>query len=172
MNYSATPAQTATSATALTADAMTALGAALGRVLQIGDCVLLYGDLGAGKTTFSRGVVHGFTSIVQDVVSPTFTLVQTYMRDDVTLYHYDLYRLETADAGTLTELAWDDSLTYGITLAEWPERLTKDTVPLDALHIRITTCPDGSRRLDYASASAKWVERLNLIASPSTRSSA
>ena len=172
MNYSPTPDQTATFATASTAEEMIAFGAALGRILQPGDCVLLYGDLGAGKTTFSRGVVHGFTGIVQDVVSPTFTLVQSYARGDVSLYHYDLYRLDTADAGTLTELAWDDSLTYGVTLAEWPERLEPDTIPADALHIRITACPKGGRRLDYASACGKWPKRLEDVISalpPSTK---
>lgn len=145
--------------TATTSDAMMALGAELGKSLKTGDVVLLYGDLGAGKTTFSRGLVRGMTLADTEIVSPTFTLVQTYAVPNSTLYHYDLYRLETGDASTLTELGWDDSLTYGITLVEWPERLTKEFLPPNALAIRITTCPDQSRRLDY-NGHSDWQTRL------------
>jgi len=136
-----------------------ALGAALGKTLKTGDVVLLYGDLGAGKTTFSRGLIQGLAPEAGEIVSPTFTLVQTYPVGNTVLYHYDLYRLDTGDASTLTELGWDESLTYGITLVEWPERLTPDFIPPNALTIRIRTCPDQFRALDYTGRK-EWQNRL------------
>lgn len=154
MDYSFTTTFSATSP-----EAMMALGAALGKVLKTGDVVLLYGDLGAGKTTFSRGLIQSLTTQQTEIVSPTFTLVQTYPVAETMLYHYDLYRLDTGDASTLTELGWDESLTYGITLVEWPERLTKEFIPANALTIRITTCPDQSRALEY-SGRTMWQQRL------------
>lgn len=129
---------------------MQSLGAALGEVLRPGHVVLLYGDLGAGKTTFSRGLIQQIT--VEDhteIVSPTFTLVQIYDVTQGSLYHYDLYRLDSGDASTLTELGWDDALSTGITLVEWPERLTAEYIPLDALSIHITISPDQSREVTF-----------------------
>jgi tRNA threonylcarbamoyl adenosine modification protein YjeE len=153
-DYSFTTSRTATSPVG-----MMALGAALGKTLKTGDVVLLYGDLGAGKTTFSRGLIQSLASQATEIVSPTFTLVQTYDVGNTTLYHYDLYRLEIGDASTLTELGWDESLTDGITLVEWPERLTPEFIPANALTIRIETEADQSRRLDY-SGHEKWRHRL------------
>lgn len=141
---------------------MMELGAKLGQILRHGDVVLLYGDLGAGKTTFSRGLIQSILPEPEEVVSPTFTLVQTYPTRAAMLYHYDLYRLETGDAGTLTELGWDESLTDGITLVEWPERLTAEYVPPRALFIRITPCPDQSRDLEW-SGHASWQSRLSFL---------
>lgn len=141
---------------------MMALGAKLGHILRSGDVVLLYGDLGAGKTTFSRGLIQGLLTEPEEVVSPTFTLVQTYPTTDFILYHYDLYRLEIGDASTLTELGWDESLTDGVTLVEWPERLSPDFIPKKALFIRITPCPDQSRDLEWG-GHISWQNRLNFL---------
>lgn len=154
MDYSFTLTKAAT-----TPEAMAELGAELGAVLKKGDVVLLYGDLGAGKTTFSRGLIQSLCGAETHVVSPTFTLVQTYDLPQGMLYHYDLYRLESGDAHTLTELGWDDSLTYGMTLVEWPERLTQDYIPRNALIIRINACPEGGRELHYSSRQ-NWADRL------------
>ncbi len=145
--------------TATSPDAMDTLGAALGTILKTGDILLLYGDLGAGKTTFSRGLIRGLSPDTAEVVSPTFTLVQTYPVPNSMIYHYDLYRLETGDASTLTELGWDESLMDGITLVEWPERLTADYIPHDALSIHITTNADQSRTLEFKGIE-KWHFRL------------
>lgn len=138
------------------------LGAKLGRILRLGDVVLLYGDLGAGKTTFSRGLIQNLLPEPEDVVSPTFTLVQTYPMRDFILYHYDLYRLEKGDASTLTELGWDESITDGVTLVEWPERLADSYIPRKALFVRITPCPDQSRDLEWSGHSS-WQNRLDFL---------
>lgn len=145
--------------TASSARQMESLGAALGRVLRRGDAVLLFGDLGAGKTTFSRGLIQHIAIDAGDVVSPTFTLVQTYDLPETTLYHYDLYRLETGDASTLTELGWEESLTEGITLVEWSERLEETYIPRDALRVHLRHNPDNSRDLTF-SGDADWADRL------------
>lgn len=137
-----------------------ALGASLGKILRAGDVVLLYGDLGAGKTTFSRGLIQSLLLEHEEVVSPTFTLVQTYPVAAGMLYHYDLYRLDKGDASTLTELGWEESLNDGITLVEWPERLAKEYIPPRALFVRITPCPDQSRDLEW-SAHESWHRRLS-----------
>lgn len=133
-------------------------GAALAPILKKGDVVLFFGDLGAGKTTFIRGLIQGLTGSETNVVSPTFTLVQTYKTPHAMVYHYDLYRLKDNDSAALYELGWDDGLMDGITLVEWSERLPIDLVP-DALEVSLETCPDGSRLLHY-SGDRKWLDRL------------
>ena len=148
--------------TASTSEAMNALGAALGKCLKQGDVVLLYGDLGAGKTTFSRGLIMAIDHDATEIVSPTFTLVQTYDVNGTVLYHYDLYRLETGDASTLTELGWDEAITNGITLVEWSERLTDDYIPNDALQIHISHIND-TRELKFI-GNEDWVTRLRGLA--------
>lgn len=136
-------------------------GAALATLLVPGDVVLLYGDLGAGKTTFCRGLIGALSPRIENVVSPTFTLVQTYETTQGLVYHYDLYRLPEDKPSHLVELGWEESLMNGIVLVEWPERLGNLT-PADALTIRIGACPSGGRVLEYR-ASPIWQKRLDRL---------
>ena len=86
--------------------------------LKSGDIVLLYGDLGAGKTVFVKGVVSAFCSCV--VTSPTFTIVNTY-EANIPLYHFDLYRLQSEEE--LYDIGAEELLFgNGISLVEWPEK--------------------------------------------------
>ncbi len=137
-------------------------GAALAALLKPGDVVLLYGDLGAGKTTFCRGLIGALSPSIENVVSPTFTLVQTYETKQGMIYHYDLYRLPEDKPSHLIELGWEESLMNGIVLVEWPERLGK-LIPEDALTIRIGACSQEFRALEYR-ASPEWLNRLDSLA--------
>ena len=101
-----------------TEDETSAAGERLAQRLQAGDVVLLYGDLGAGKTAFVRGLARGLGAPPEEVSSPTFTLVQEYR--PLTPAHVDLYRLEPAEVDDLglDELVLGD----GIVAIEWAER--------------------------------------------------
>jgi tRNA threonylcarbamoyladenosine biosynthesis protein TsaE len=96
-----------------------AIGEGLGKRLRAGDLVLLTGELGAGKTTFVRGVARG-TASVSPVASPTFQLVRVYP-GRVQLAHVDLYRIETPSE--LGDLGLDELLDQGAVVVEWGDRL-------------------------------------------------
>ncbi|WP_174804205.1 tRNA (adenosine(37)-N6)-threonylcarbamoyltransferase complex ATPase subunit type 1 TsaE [Martelella limonii] len=110
--------------------------------LQAGDCLLLDGDLGMGKSTFARALIRArLGDPALDVPSPTFTLVQVY-DGDPPLWHFDLYRL--SDADELIELGIDEALADGISLIEWPGR-GGDLLPDDAISIAFEEEGDGRR---------------------------
>jgi tRNA threonylcarbamoyladenosine biosynthesis protein TsaE len=98
---------------------MAAFAVRLAYYLDRGDCVALYGDLGAGKSSFARAIIRELSG-PQDVPSPTFTLVQVYETPKGHLAHFDLYRIKHAEE--VFELGWDEAHN-GIVLVEWPERL-------------------------------------------------
>jgi len=115
----------------------------LSATLRAGDVLLVSGDLGAGKTTFVRGLAEGLGINPREVSSPTFTIVHEYRGNGLTLYHADLYRLERAatdDLG-LEEIGVKD----GVLAIEWPDRLTHD-LP-GAMLIRLEVVDDASRRI-------------------------
>jgi tRNA threonylcarbamoyladenosine biosynthesis protein TsaE len=98
-----------------------AVGRELGRTLLPGTHVLLYGDLGAGKTAFVRGIAEGL-GLTNDVVnSPTFTLIQEYRGGPVPLFHADLYRL--TDPREIEDLGLDEIAAEGVLAVEWAEKL-------------------------------------------------
>jgi tRNA threonylcarbamoyladenosine biosynthesis protein TsaE len=110
--------------------------------LSAGDVVLLYGDLGAGKTAFVRGLTLGLGADDDKVSSPTFTLIQEYRGGRLTLFHADLYRLtsrEAADIG-LDEIGED-----GVLAVEWADRL--DRAPAPAIVVRFGMLDEHSRRI-------------------------
>lgn len=122
------------------------------------DVILLYGDLGMGKTVFSRAFVQSLTSPDEDVPSPTFTLVQLYDTDKGTIWHFDLYRLKQPDE--VYELGFEEALSDGISLIEWPERAER-LYPRNRLEIRITAgdTPD-ERRIALIPHGDGWNKRL------------
>ena len=113
-------------------DATARLGAGIAAGLKSGDAVALWGDLGAGKTTLARAILRAL-GVRDEVPSPTFTLVQSY-ETEPRIAHFDLYRLKSARE--LEELGFEDALTDGAVLVEWPER-APEALPPDALHIRL-----------------------------------
>ena len=122
-----------------------AFGARLAGLLSVGDVVALFGDLGAGKTTLSRGVLHGL-GFEGEVASPTFPIVQVYDPPDVRLplWHVDLYRIEAMEE--LEELALDEAKGAGALLIEWPERLGAALWP-DSLRLHLSIADRGERAL-------------------------
>src|SRR5436305_11622585 len=107
------------------AEETTELGRRLSAELKPGSIVLLRGDLGAGKTTMVKGIAEGFQAAkADDVTSPTFTLIHEYRGPVVTLYHIDLYRIDTQRE--LDTLALDDLMTpQSILLIEWGEKFPR-----------------------------------------------
>jgi len=104
----------------VTPEAMEGLGRAIAGGLEGGQTITFSGDLGAGKTTLVRGILRG-CGYEGPVKSPTFTLIESYLLDDLTLHHFDLYRLE--DPVELEYLAWREYFTdRTVCLVEWPER--------------------------------------------------
>lgn len=110
-----------------------ALGEALAARLTAGTVVAFTGDLGAGKTAFTRGLARGL-GVPDRVTSPTFTIVNEYL-GRVPLFHFDVYRLEDSDA--LYDIGWDDYLDRGgICAVEWSENIA-DALPEDTVFVRI-----------------------------------
>jgi tRNA threonylcarbamoyladenosine biosynthesis protein TsaE len=131
-----------------------AAGAALAARLRPGTWVLLFGDLGAGKTAFVRGMAAGLGVDPGDVSSPTFTLVQEY-RGRLPFYHVDLYRvegLEVDDLG-LEELG----ASGGVVAVEWAERIGRPVE--DAIRVRIADLGGDRRELRIDESGAPYSDR-------------
>lgn len=117
----------------------TQLGAWFSHHLGPGDSILLHGPIGAGKSHFARAFIRCRLGRMEDVPSPTFTLVQTYQAD-VEIWHADLYRLSHPDE--VLELGLDDAFSTAICLIEWPDRLGS-LAPKNAIHIKFSSEGDG-----------------------------
>ncbi len=130
------------------AGATAAAGEALGRLIAGGDVVALIGELGAGKTSFTRGLAIGAGVDAEDVASPTFALVNEY-RGRVAVAHADLYRLERERE--LDEIGWDDLIERrdAAVVIEWADRFPR-RMPDD--HLRVALSYDGDARVLEATA--------------------
>jgi tRNA threonylcarbamoyladenosine biosynthesis protein TsaE len=118
-------------------------GRGLAPLLRVGDVIALFGDLGAGKTTLARGLLHGLGH-EGEVASPTFPIVQPYEALRVPVWHVDLYRIE--HESELEELALDDAHDHAALLIEWPERLGTALWD-DALRLTLMRQGEGARAL-------------------------
>ena len=117
-----------------------------------GDVFALYGTLGMGKSVFARAFIQKLCC-VEDVPSPTFTLLQTYSSSKGEIYHYDLYRLKHPDE--VFELGFEDAVYGGITLVEWPEN-AGSWLPKDIIKINIVSHETGRLfRIDIGSEEKK-----------------
>jgi len=118
-----------------------ALGEALGRCLSTGDLILLFGELGAGKTTLVRGIARGI-GFRGRVSSPTFALAHVYRGRRMVLHHLDLYRLKAGETG---ELGLDELLAdqRGAVVVEWPQAAGR--WPARRLEVRLAHCRPGRR---------------------------
>lgn len=123
-----------------------AIAARLAADLQPGAVLLLSGDLGAGKTAFTKGLAEGLGIDAADVTSPTFTLVHEYRQGRLPLVHVDLYRLDQAD---LDELGMDSELAErGVLAIEWADRLIR--VPAGAVSVQIVATGEDRRTITIA----------------------
>ena len=95
------------------------------------DIVILTGELGAGKTKFVEGFLSYF-GLENEISSPTYTIVNEYKKDNINIYHFDVYRLE--DSSEFYEIGGEEYLENGICLIEWGE-LIKDVLPKNCIHI-------------------------------------
>ena len=133
------------------ADETQALGQKLASRLAPGDVIAYFGDLGAGKTAFTRGLAQGL-GITDPVTSPTYTIVNEYLSGRIPLVHFDMYRLSSSDE--LFDIGWEDYLSRGgVCAVEWSENvedalqdairvtIEKDADEPDTRHITITGGP-------------------------------
>ena len=133
------------------ADETQALGQKLASRLVPGDVIAYFGDLGAGKTAFTRGLAQGL-GITDPVTSPTYTIVNEYLSGRIPLFHFDMYRPSSSDE--LFDIGWEDYLSRGgVCAVEWSENvedalqdairvtIEKDADEPDTRHITITGGP-------------------------------
>ena len=133
------------------------LAAALAGVACPGDLLCLWGELGAGKTVFAKGIGAGL-GVATTVSSPTFVLMAEH-EGRLPLFHLDLYRLADATDAWAGGL-FDDRQATGVTLIEWPERLAS-ALPVGRVDVRIEGTADAPRRITIATSSpelARYVE--------------
>ena len=120
------------------------LGYALGQRLSPGDIIAYRGDLGAGKTAFTRGLAKGL-GCTEQVTSPTYTIVNEYLSGRLPLFHFDMYRLHSSD--DLWDIGWEDYLERGgVCAVEWSENI-EDALE-DAIVITIHKTGENSRRIE------------------------
>ena len=120
-----------------------AVGAALGRIVPAGTVIAYCGDLGAGKTAFTRGLARGL-GCTEQVTSPTYTIVNEYLSGRAPLFHFDMYRLHSAD--DLWDIGWEDYLDRnGVCAVEWSENVREALE--DAMTVRIDKLGDDTRRI-------------------------
>jgi tRNA threonylcarbamoyladenosine biosynthesis protein TsaE len=120
-----------------------AVGAALGKMIEPGTVIAYRGDLGAGKTAFTRGLAKGL-GCTEIVTSPTYTIVNEYLGGRIPLFHFDMYRLRSSD--DLFDIGWEDYLERGgVCAVEWSENV-EDAME-DAVYITIEKLGEDSRRI-------------------------
>ena len=141
---------------------MKSLGASLGAAVSGGEVIEMIGDVGAGKTTFTKGFAGGL-NIDEDVQSPSFTISRVYQANSgLRLVHYDFYRLH--DAGILTgELAENQIDSKTVTIIEWAD-IVEDVLPQDRLQIKILATDENSRRVELTALGAKSRKLLEVLA--------
>ena len=132
-----------------------AVGAALGQIVPAGTVIAYRGDLGAGKTAFTRGLARGL-GYCESVTSPTYTIVNEYLGGRLPLFHFDMYRLGSSD--DLWDIGWEDYLDRGgICAVEWSENV--DDAMENAVYVTIEKTGEESRKIT--------IEGGNFLADPS-----
>ena len=138
------------------------IAARIGAELQPGDCLLLRGEIGSGKTHFARSLIQSLMTEPEDVPSPTFTLVQVYDTTRGEVWHSDLYRLSAVEE--LEELGLSEAFESAICLVEWPDKLGP-LAPPSALTLTFATDPEHeeTRHLTVSGPDPKWSPLLEML---------
>lgn len=135
-----------------------ALGEYVAQFLKRGDILLLSGDLGAGKTTFTGGIGKGL-GLTEDVISPTFNIMKCYFKAKIPMYHIDAYRLE----GQNLELGLEEYIEGdGVCLIEWPQFIMS-LIPDERLEISIFHKGDDNREFVFESKDPKYDDLLKAL---------
>ena len=125
------------------------VGETLAKTLSPSAVVALFGELGAGKTAFVRGLARGL-GVAERVTSPTFTIVNEYTSGRLPLFHFDMYRLKSADE--LFDIGWEDYLARGAVCAvEWSENV-EDAFFGDEITVRIEKLSENERKITISEA--------------------
>ncbi|MGI8425398.1 MAG: tRNA (adenosine(37)-N6)-threonylcarbamoyltransferase complex ATPase subunit type 1 TsaE [Actinomycetota bacterium] len=136
------------------------LGTALSPVLIPGDVIVLSGDLGAGKTTFTQGLAVGL-GITENVTSPTFLLMKEYFGGRYPLMHMDIYRLERIQE--VIDLGYDEFLDPAdIVVVEWGD-MVEPLLPKDHLQVILRHIDDNSRTVELVPKGADWQPRMQTV---------
>ena len=134
------------------------VGAALAKTLRGGEVIAFLGDLGAGKTAFTRGLAEGL-GVTDAVTSPTYTIVNEYLTGLLPLFHFDMYRLGSSEE--LFDIGWEDYLARGgVCAVEWSENV-QDALE-EPITVRIDRVPDGDDCRRITITGGKPLEHLIL----------
>ena len=135
------------------------IGQKLARIARKGACFALFGTLGMGKSVLARAFVQELCGTEEEVPSPTFTLVQLYEAPNFTIYHFDLYRIKSAEE--IFELGMEDALYQGVTLIEWPEKMG-GYLPRNCIRVTISAA-DSQRRITVSANTEEQITRLKEV---------
>ncbi|MCA8889533.1 MAG: tRNA (adenosine(37)-N6)-threonylcarbamoyltransferase complex ATPase subunit type 1 TsaE [Parvularculaceae bacterium] len=133
------------------------LGEKIAASLQDGDIITLSGPLGAGKSSLARAIIRSKAGQI-DVPSPTFGLVSCYETPGVQIWHFDLYRLVSAQE--IWELGLEEALENGVILIEWPE-LIDDLLPPERLSVELRHHENGDGREAVVKGTSRWAHLLD-----------
>ena len=137
------------------------IAAQLSNIMQPGDVVALWGDLGVGKSTLARSLIQALCGAETDVPSPTFTLVQMYNASNFEIWHMDLYRLNAPE--DVFELGVEDAFYDCVSLIEWPNKMG-GYLPLNRLDVVMEFDANNKTRKLCLQGDESWANRLRGIA--------
>lgn len=129
--------------------------------LHIGDIIVLSGDLGSGKTKFTEGILSYF-NLANEISSPTFTIVNEYIKKDINLYHFDVYRLSSTDE--FYAIGGNEYFEKGICIIEWGEIIT-NALPPNYIHISFERNLENEnlRIITIKSVGNKYIDLINTL---------